>query len=102
MSCRPLTPEQPKSRALVCRVRLLSLNVVLKFSPGGRVGALLVGQAQQIVGAGVVELCQTHQHVQRQFGRMALALRLIVKIGYMENLESGQKVFHGHTKALLF
>ena len=50
---------------------------------------LLVGQAQQIVGAGVVELCQTHQHVQQQFGRMALALRLIVKIGYMENLESG-------------
>ena len=64
--------------------------------------ALLVGQAQQIVGAGVVKLRQAHQHVQRQFGRMALALRLIVKIGYMENLESGQKVFHGHTKVLLF
>lgn len=55
MSYRPLTPEQPKSRALVCRVRVLSLDVVLKFSPGGRIGALLVGQTQQVVGAGVVK-----------------------------------------------
>ena len=102
MSCRPFPQNSQKNPRPVCRVRVLSLDVVLKFSPGGRVGALLVGQTQQIVGAGVVELCQTHQHVQRQFGRMALALRLIVKIGYMENLESGQKVFHGHTKALLF